>query len=122
VSEPLKTGAELDALVAEKVMGWRSDPHGMFWIGKGTHEDTRITPTECPDCLTEFPAWSPSTSITDGMEVLDHFGDVMKRLLHNKGMNGWECIIDYDHAAQADTAPLAICLAALKAVGYPVKQ
>ena len=63
------------------------------------------------------PAQEYSTDIAAAWEVVGRMGDVLRRLLRNKGSEKWECIFDYVHVGTAPTAPLAICRAALKAVG-----
>lgn len=91
---------ELDALVAEKVMGYgpKNDP-----------------------C--HAGEWSPSTSISAAWEVVENMkedGDVFIEwwqddlwTVSNKPIG----VRDNGVILEADTAPLAICLAALKAVG-----
>jgi hypothetical protein len=106
------TNRKIDALVAEKVMGWTRAPHGFLHEG--------VTFQVCPNY---------STNIQDAWAVLDE--------LHSKGF-GW-CIEQAPsmtestcwlvaegihavekHAKASVTAvspPMAICLAALKACG-----
>ena len=102
-----QAGEALDARVAE-LMGWHKapalfDPMGYeCWFNAN---DERQHWIHC---------YHPSTKIEQAMEVLDSFGDVMRRLLYNKGSGVWECIIDYKHVGVATTIPLAICLCALK--------
>jgi len=123
----LRAGRELDALVAERVMGLQpcSDPIGRC---EGAH----LTPCQCwglPDrqgvvAGGELAAYS--TDLTAAWTVVERLG-----------VTGYTITLDHnlDHPYQvecwtpdgreqkqsievhADTAPLAICLAALKAVG-----
>ena len=104
----MKAGRELDALIAEKVMGFRKHhAHGYL----------RNAPGEEPHY---------STNIADAWEVVE-------RLVSTPGPNGDHHSVQVDYSgdavvvidenedwqvsAIADTAPLAICLAALKAKG-----
>lgn len=122
---------EIDALVAEKVMGWRKEatlPEYFFWkdVEKG-----KLT--------YHIDDWKPSTNIKYAWEVVEKLGfpeypfvlhksyeryDHDKKEFVNPGFEcrlGCECgTIEYcecGYSAWAKTAPLAICLAALKAVG-----
>lgn len=123
----MEAGRELDALIAEKVMGHGSQkmlqqmPDGTFQPIEG------IWPL-CPEY---------STDIADAMLICPHFNNRVALYGPNAGvwneyMNGdeWTCEItikvpspyrstvmnDEGITASAPTAPLAICLAALKAI------
>jgi hypothetical protein len=93
----MKPGCELDALVAEKVMGWCTD-------------------TDRGGFLLDF-----STSIADAWVVVEKLASTYLFCLENSG-SFW--VADFGRSADrraqctAETAPHAICLAALKAVGY----
>jgi hypothetical protein len=124
--DTIKAGPDLDALVAEKVMGWKPDPDNFFWLGKGT-TNQRVTSSDCFDCGTEFPAWTPSTSIADAWEVMEKIcqgkEDTYRFEIVKQGHLYWVSIWDdgfSDGDVGADTAPLAICLAALKAKSVEV--
>ena len=103
----MEAGRELDALIAEKVMGFRKHhAHGYL----------RNAPGEEPHY---------STNIADAWEVVE-------RLVSTPGPNGDHHSVQVDYSggavvvidenedwqvsAIAGTVPLAICLAALKAV------
>ena len=94
--------------------------HSLYWWrnrdGKSWQKDLEAQVATWRDSPQHY-----STDIAAAWLVLDHFGDTMRRLLWNRGSGGWECVIDCDHAVRAETAPLAICLAALKAVGVEVE-
>lgn len=111
----MKAGRELDALVAEKVMGWKLSnatdgteywDNGKFCGG--------IWPKE----------WNPSTNIADAWNVVEKMKSKdylfsLKNIVKGTftfSLTDWggNCST---YAAEAETAPLAICLAALKAVG-----
>ncbi len=103
----MKPGRELDALVAEKVMGWKMDASAV-WHGPG------------PSCLV-LPHYS--TDIADAWEIVEKLQsqdwacilDNVKDFLGN-----WQAHFEKDRracTAESESAPHAIALAALKAVG-----
>lgn len=122
----MEAGSELDALVAERVMGWELlDREHAGW-GKGppvfgTNDTKRPT----------IQGWSPSTDIAAAMEVFenDHRHSAwLQRMSRTTGpsdcsrqMNDALCRMDYYRVkigkygpwVVARTAPLAICRAAL---------
>lgn len=135
----MKAGRELDALIAEKVMGWtgcQSDnpltgEKGGAW---GFGDAPKVVH------LVYLPKFSES--IADAWQVVEKLakeGDEHPVNLH-KGLPafgdhatpfevyknyasypGWTCYFrDYEVCVHAGTAPLAICLAALKACGVEV--
>lgn len=129
----LPAGRELDALIAERVMGWKvietDDCNGEdnFWLSKdGQHPFEG----EYGDDL-ELPAYS--TSIADAWKVVEKMRAArtwdFSVSWHQGydtafGVDGWECEINgwddtrYERVATSDiqkTAPHAICLAALRA-------
>ena len=146
-------GRDLDAQVAEKVMGWQR----MSW--KAYHdleraagriredwEDERPTltyswhdqsgaMTEQAEDMDEENGWHPSEDIAAAWEVVEklHAQGMRGMALHTED-DGWRFTIQHptkgscghDHWENnegiADTAPLAICLAALKAVGCELPQ
>jgi hypothetical protein len=112
---------ELDAEVATKVMGWFAD--GQYW----SEPDGTLT----KDTL----IWSPSTDIAAAWLVVERFRSdrwVVTLTAYHDGCSHWvagksHCEIrDYAerrdgskwrHEYTADTMPMAICRAALAAVG-----
>jgi hypothetical protein len=137
----MKAGRELDALVAEKIFGWRrmswKDYHAFqkqLCRYNGTDSREELTygwhdaegnmvngrAEDCDDYYSPEAAWSPSSDIAAAWQVVERF------LLDEKGhvdlsveAEGVYCRIScysFDGDGIADTAPLAICLAALKAV------
>lgn len=146
----MNSGRELDALVAEKVMGWHKGKCGecknrpwlaedyqcQFWHdqnGKDTDSPVNdIWSGGMGDSL-QKKAWSPSTDIAVAWQVIGKYPQALVPLSdgkwwcgseyglgHSVGkQNGWfECLLNVANGSIAETAPHAICLAVLKAVGY----
>ena len=145
----MKAGRELDALVAEKVMGFCSClnsehyldsswsvPVPSSWVGyaEGRRTTSSVYVVDSVNDLwhcTEHDLPLPpgkadySTSIAAAWEVVEKFHpewfvDIMTPIIESEP---WLCYIHKPteeasevYSAFADTAPLAICLAALKAV------
>jgi hypothetical protein len=108
---------EIDEHEANKCLdAWVAD----VVLKKPFRKPTHGTCCTCQHCGDDYDSCGDgcyySTDIATAWEVVGRMGDVMRRLLRNKGMNYWECIIDYKHVGKAPDAPLAICRAALKAV------
>lgn len=117
----LKSGRDLDALVAEKVMGWRL-------LGNGTaYKDETIVPID-------YVLKNYSTDIAAAWGVVEYLdrATVITRLnsewcsveLGPRRLEPGDPVEKYGNmgpTAKANTAPLAICLAALKAVGVEVE-
>ena len=109
----MNAGRELDALVAEKVMGWVwgiDDERLQYLVPAGAQ-------------LTRPPLPHYSTLIADAWQVVEKigfmnlaFGDTSDQ--HpNVTVRFWGEKAGQSCYVEADTAPEAICLAALKAVG-----
>lgn len=117
----LKAGPELDALVAEKVMGRVSD-HAVYPLmgsGEGCSVCGRTSLREVGARLTGGCARPYSTKISAAWEVVEK-SDILDRGCLGDDDTGWyvrDCSDRY-LVTGALTAPLAICLAALKAVRY----
>jgi hypothetical protein len=137
--DAMPAGPELDRLIAAKVMGWtlyhytKSRPGHWEWITAPPCADVpiRIACGSVRGYFTEADALSdfaPSTNIAHAFEVVEHLqmGFKGKRQLYlqtdgygsEKWMASWHRPEEYVTMAEneADTAPLAICRAALKAV------
>lgn len=112
----MRAGRDLDALVAEKVMG--TDVGDIFY--DATHQE--IMPS--------VPSYS--TDMAAAWQVVEHLlakgrplalqapGSYdMNEEYHQftRWMAGFSGGVGFTEEVEADTAPLAICLAALKAVG-----
>lgn len=134
----MKAGTDLDNLVAEKVMGWyRKDYRETGFAkqlerqGKSLHPDWRPA-QEYWYCLENGKderkaslSWSPSTDIAAAWQVVDRMKDQYTFMLSYRQHDG-DYFVCFDPVNRyeeiADTAPLAICLAALKAVGVEVES
>ena len=127
----MKAGRELDALVAEKVMGKkvrRLSGNLYCWEYDGDYENLHGLAQPIPTYSTDISAaWEVvnklcNWDVDDNMLILKGQGPD----LENHGdeeAEWWEAEINGDFwgspaNAEAETAPLVICLVALKAVGY----
>jgi hypothetical protein len=148
----VNAGREMDALVAEKVMGvmtWGGtmDGRGGGWcrcdVDDSNLDDDLMDLRWCLDCLA-YAAPPASTSIEVAWQMVEKLNHDHWLFLvcqpHDGNHAAVSCFqasaapfgpadifenIDYFGServtTQAETAPLAICLAALKAVGVTVK-
>jgi hypothetical protein len=125
--DKMQAGPALDALVGEKVMGWK-----LINLGRrkydyaSTDEDRRAALSgrgvfewhwEGKDAPDDGFAheWNPSTDIAAAWQVVEklHEPDTTDFSL-NSATVGWRARFGYVFKAFGDTAPLAICRAALK--------
>lgn len=106
----LPAGPELDRLIAEKVMGWEHDGLG-YSIDCGKDYRHPFNPS-----INIAHAWE----VVEKLDIVDH----EFTLLNSEGI--WECgwrhyrlgfDSDWERSDSA-TAPLAICRAALRAIGH----
>ena len=124
----MKAGRELDALIAEKVMGWAAthEDELYIWFNDGVPGPPKRFCSDI-DYYRENPFfWSPSTQIADAWLVVEKLREMGAwiSLGAKDGAFNWDFrgIIREEQdderrfIAHAATAPLAICLAALKAV------
>ena len=118
----MKAGRELDALIAEKVMGWEYHD----WRTSTAFEKTKYcvicgctkrlhAHVEIDDfCGTEEKPPHYSTQIADAWLVVEK----LELTVGPEYTGGWYAGIPWKTSAgKAPTAPLAICLAALEEVG-----
>ncbi len=109
----MKAGRELDAKVAEEVMGWE-----IITLGNTDVWAERLVDGWEP----KRQNWNPSTQIADAWLVVEKMKndwcnlEFMCGRYQAKFKTGARVIEYKYYEAQADTAPLAICLAALKAI------
>lgn len=126
----MKPGRELDALIAEKVMGYKvfrwGDSDSLFVAPNKAAFDyacngdtlTCYVDSERGFCFTMS---NYSTKIEDAWQVIEHLitnSSWEFYLTHQ--YNGWNCLFESPDkpiaSGSADTAPHAICLAALEVV------
>lgn len=110
---------DLDSFVAEYVMGWKDGEHPRRKI----LNDGDFAPSS---------QFSPSTNIEHAWEVVEKMKDLPYgpgdsnpifelRIWWSSGTQKWSCRTWF-YEASAETAPMAICLVALKAVGFAVTK
>jgi hypothetical protein len=129
----MPAGSEMDALVAEKVMGWHivADKDGWrHWDNVDGYYSSGILQCDGDNEDEEdfhIIHWHPSESILWAWEVVEKFVSTAERgyakwqvVIHSDGMERWIADFKDDplHTTNcsAPTAPLAICRAALLAV------
>mgnify|MGYP001571535769 CR=1 FL=1 len=121
----LPAGRELDALVAEKVMGWKHYAPAAVqevWYPPNLHPSNNVLGHSIPHYSTDIAvAWQVVEHLKNKLhlQVILHWaGDECPKWLCNLRADGYRSFQDQEWQVEADTAPLAICLAALKAVGW----
>jgi hypothetical protein len=128
--EELPAGREMDALIAEKVMGWKPVPIN-YWLpeGKGRGDKPVLWLFNHPKYGEQTRAmhnFRPSSDIAAAWEVVEEIKSHVLRvditisadtrlkpyavLITGKGIREW-------WQREGDTLPLAICRAALPALG-----
>jgi hypothetical protein len=121
----MKPGRELYALIAERVMGWRlrnyeTGEYSNDWANASVSDGWEW---EGRDSAEEAWKWGPSRKISDAWEVWEHVGRdeclILTKFM-DRGSWKWEANVNGVACGPlADTAPHAICLAALKTVTAP---
>lgn len=142
----MKPGPELDALIAKEVMGWKDgglvsttgDLDPRTWatgielpripIPPGMSADTYFHKNPMPRFKRPIllrVEFCPSTDIAAAWEVVEKLQDRFRTVVtafekYGFGchMKAWDSRIEIDVQSEADSAPHAICLAALRAVGF----
>lgn len=120
----IKPGPRLDALVAEKVFGCTP------YIGPSAQYECGCSPMN-PEHETMINSWCVipkySTSIADAWQVVEKIEKDFAIQISSDGDAKiiWYCYLENEDKGvwvneKADTAPHAICLAALKAIGVEV--
>lgn len=125
----MKPGRELDALVAEKVMNWsRITPtgkeslvnyFGWYSWGKSKPEYQYIA---------RIKAFNPSTNMNRAWDVIrelskrGHKVEVTQTETHSFCTIFDSCYAIAEVESASNKTPYAICLAALKAVGYNLEE
>lgn len=127
----MKPGRELDALVAEKVMGWKKDRVRVgrnsgdgttFWTIDALRFGDRIHALEPHDQPLNVPGLPPySTDIAAAWEVVDNMRARNLEFEISSAPHRLPWLAKFGRRAEpAPTPAHAICLAALKAVGAEV--
>lgn len=122
MADALPAGRELDALVAEKVMGWIEVQKQPIANALGQHVMDDYVGKPSPGPVVMVPRYS--TMISEAWKVADKLRATAQfvAVISGKGPQGvqpWICKVNREGGfleERADTAPHAICLAALKAV------
>jgi len=127
MSTTTAAGRELDALVAEKVMGWtvcRDASCGGCEATVLLMEDGWRVRAPLDQGGWPLGWWTPSTDIAAAWEVVEKLRvlgfNVSVSCAHGMrtwDVRGWKADNTGRFIAHAETAPLAICLAALDALG-----
>lgn len=119
-------GQPLDELIAERFMGWHKGKGGAVnWPGAESSaywysaDGGRHHPCIRDDFANMWP-WSPSTDIADAWMVVEWL-KAQGCHLELRWVHDWTCVLIGERSASADTAPMAICLAALKSIGVKVE-
>lgn len=115
----MKAGLELDALIAEKVMGWHFV--GTFTLDPELNCDRWARDQNGLErYFHEVPKYS--TDIAAAWQVVEKMIVYSEHhFLLDKG-GAWLCRFREGGLSPGETAPHAICLAALKAVGWPIQK
>lgn len=129
--EDMEAGAEMDAMVAEKVMGWRTYNRNTAWWVDAEIETGMVPSGGFRGFTSGMDRFAPSTNIAAAWMVIDTLSpkcavlDVYRQC-DRRGW--WGCRIwfgkdeEHDVISSAPTAPLAICRCALLAVQAAGKE
>jgi hypothetical protein len=123
--DAMPAGREMDALVAERVMGWVRHPDSMYrhWCERQPDGTLRFL-DQCEPLHTVRP-WHPSTDIAAAWEVVEKLRGESFPWEFSLGWRHIEPFVSFGRTANqkdeigfshGETAPLAICRAALKTV------
>lgn len=136
----MNPGRELDALIAEKVMGWEwYSKEKLNELGYNTNKNL-LLPSNIGQadgngwCAIESHISPYSTDISAAWEVVEKFSRKNGRsgggpIINISHDGNWHCdfgggdgTLGSGAVAQSETAPHAICLAALKACGVELNK
>ncbi len=122
----MKPGKKLDALVAEKVMGWKRIPidpsrYGIDWMWDKKEGCLLIDSQECPKYSTDISAaWQVVEKMfQDAWSIQIEGSELIDSRLGHGGFDvrfNCKCGARGRFDAEGDTLPVAVCLAALKTV------
>lgn len=113
---------KIDALVAEHVMGWERSRDGSY-IYPPADAPTEVVGRYKAEFDEGWPYWTPhySTSVAAAWEVVEKIGGSFQLITGPKDYE-WACGFGGSPPPWTfnDSAPMAICLAALRAKGVEV--
>ena len=117
----MQPGRELDALIAQKVMGWEmvtESDFGLCWkipVAPGRYE-----------FQSDESAPPYSTNLVAAMQLVERLAETHGLFLGRHGSPGrppWCCRFGVEPAVtEGETAPWVICMAALKALRVPLPE
>lgn len=137
----MKSGRELDALVAERVMGWTwwdarvVSEYGLVTQPKTTtgYNTKVLMPPKARESSTAFlyenfangyyPAYS--TDIVAAWQIVNRFKEQSMILNYGEDTQKWECsfIVNGNrYWGVSSIVPIAICIAALRIVGIDIDE
>lgn len=108
----------INPLVSENVMGWNrevrpNNPDGYpYYADYWTDKDGNTTKP--------VKFWSPATDMKDAMSVVEHLRGMGILIAVETLIDRFKSTYDGEFGAYSKSAPLAICIAALKAVDVEV--
>lgn len=122
----MEAGEKMDVLVAERVMGWHivSENGYLHWNDADNHFQCGVSIYDFEDAE-DFHTlkWHPSESILWAWDVVEKLCDIsgcdiVKICKRDPELlrGNWSCNLGMGFEAFGDTAPLAICRAALLSV------
>lgn len=125
MADAVQAGRALDARVAEKVMGWKDVAIQPIANAYGQHVIDDFLGRETIGTLQPMLVPRYSTMIQEAWKVVERLRheSAFVAVISGKGPAGpqpWVCKVNRESGFledKGDTAPLAICLAALRAVG-----
>lgn len=114
----MEAGRKLDALIAEKVMGWVPYESDLTEGWSTQAGELRVWATSFKEDNRAELLWRPSVNIAAALEVAEKIHDIQPRFVLEAQPfvrpRVWWCSVYGHDRVEASTAPLAICLAALK--------
>lgn len=106
----LPAGPEMDRLIAEKVMGWTLNEDGNWIDGEGEYR------YPSPESFAGLSAFGPSTNIAHAWQVVERMREIIRPSIEYVDGLGWRADFETSYG-WGETAPLAICRAAIAAMG-----
>ncbi len=123
----MKAGRELDAKIAEEVMGWKKSPKGwVWWTDANAGQTDKISTDYTTGDLVHNPnQWQPSTNIVHAWEVVEKVKTwkFSERMVFTKELEYEVSKVSHQGFSIASSwwifylTPEIICLAARKARG-----